>query len=168
MLRNLKDTYDISSSFHRIPICVSFQNFYTFLNQPSCALMTGVNTSNSIYFLLNWKIFGICILCIKIFHGIEYPDKSWYKSCFLVDFNGVNRWYIQNVGILDKHGIWCESLVWVIMGWRGVSQNANVLVVLVMILLSYLIGFSYIVQPSLKLYELCDDRQWQCCTHHST
>ena len=28
-------------------------------------------------------------------------------------------------------GIWCESLVWVIMGRRGVSQNAGVLVVLV-------------------------------------
>ena len=28
-------------------------------------------------------------------------------------------------------GIWCESLVWVIMGWQGVSQNAGVLVVLV-------------------------------------
>ena len=116
--------------------------------------MAGVNTGNSIYFLLNWKIAGICILCIKIFHGIVYPDISWYKSCFLVDFNGVNRWYIQNVGILDKHGIWCESLVLVILGRRGVSQNADALVVLVMILLSYLNGFSYIVQASLKLYEL--------------
>ena len=28
-------------------------------------------------------------------------------------------------------GMWCESLVWVIMGRRGVSQNAGVLVVLV-------------------------------------
>ena len=27
--------------------------------------------------------------------------------------------------------IWCESLVWVIMGRRGVSQNAGVLVVLI-------------------------------------
>ena len=130
--------------------------------------MTGVNTSNLNIFLLNWKISGICILCITIFHGIEYPDISWYKSCFLVDFNGVNRWYIQNVGILDKHGIWCESLVLVIMRRQGVSQNADVLVVLAMIFLSYLNGFSYIVQASLKLYELCDDRQWQCFTHHST
>ena len=30
-------------------------------------------------------------------------------------------------------GIWCESLVWVIMGQQGVSQNAGVLVVLVML-----------------------------------
>ena len=29
-------------------------------------------------------------------------------------------------------GIWCESLVWLIMGRRGVSQNAGVLVVLVL------------------------------------
>ena len=28
-------------------------------------------------------------------------------------------------------GIWCESLVWVIMGRRGVSQNVGILVVLV-------------------------------------
>ena len=33
--------------------------------------------------------------------------------------------------VLFWFGIWCESPVWVIMGWRGVSQNAGVLVVLV-------------------------------------
>ena len=32
-------------------------------------------------------------------------------------------------------GIWCESLVWVIMGQRGVSQNAGILVVLVIVLM---------------------------------
>ena len=38
-------------------------------------------------------------------------------------------------------GIWCESLVWVIMGRRGISQNAGVLIVLVGIIFELL--FSY-------------------------
>ena len=33
--------------------------------------------------------------------------------------------------VLFWFGIWCESLVWVIMGRQGLSQNAGVLVVLV-------------------------------------
>ena len=28
-------------------------------------------------------------ICVKIFHGIEYPDASCYKSCLLLDLNGV-------------------------------------------------------------------------------
>ena len=41
-------------------------------------------------------------------------------------------------------GIWCESLVWVIMGRQGVSQNASVLVVLVM---SALYLLQYLLDP---------------------
>ena len=43
--------------------------------------------------------------------------------------------------VLFWHGIWCESLVWVIMGRPGVSQNAGVLVVLVF---SHLIGCNHV------------------------
>ena len=31
-------------------------------------------------------------------------------------------------------GIWCESLIWIIMGWQGVSQTTGVLVVLVIVI----------------------------------
>ena len=41
-------------------------------------------------------------LWVKIFHGVEYPDTSWYQSCFLVDFIGSCGGYIQNVGVLDN------------------------------------------------------------------
>ena len=37
--------------------------------------------------------------------------------------------------------MWCESLVWVIMGRRGVSQNAGVLVVLVLFCHSFIHSF---------------------------
>ena len=39
--------------------------------------------------------------------------------------------YVSFNIVLFWLGIWCESLVWVITGRRGVSQNAGVLVVLV-------------------------------------
>ena len=73
--------------------------------------MTGVRTITQFYFLLNLKISGICILCIKIFHGIEYPDTSWYKSCFLVDFYGVCGGYNQNVGVLDNSSCTCSNII---------------------------------------------------------
>ena len=47
----------------------------------------------------------------------------------------LNFWQIFGICYFDFvflwHGIWSESLVWVIMGQRGVSQNAGILVVLV-------------------------------------
>ena len=53
----------------------------------------------------------------------------------LAKFQNLKFWQffkIRNFDfVLFWLGIWCESLVWVIMGWRGVSQNAGVLVVLV-------------------------------------
>ena len=33
---------------------------------------------------------------------LTHHDITNYKSCFLVDFNGVCRIYIQNVGVLDN------------------------------------------------------------------
>ena len=50
--------------------------------------------------------------------------KFWFLAIFFkyCNFHFVLFWL----------GIWCESLVWVNMGRRGVSQNAGVLVVLVL------------------------------------
>ena len=39
--------------------------------------------------------------------------------------------------VLFWRGIWCESLVWVVMGQRGVSQNTGVLVVLVYSIINF-------------------------------
>ena len=57
--------------------------------------------------------FTRCVVC-KVFCKIW----QFFKTC---NFDCVLFWL----------GIWCESLVWVIMGRRGVSQNASALVVLV-------------------------------------
>ena len=54
---------------------------------------------------------------------------------FLAKLQNLNFWQFSNICYFDFvlfwHGIWCESVVWVIMGRRGVSQNSGVLVVLV-------------------------------------
>ena len=54
---------------------------------------------------------------------------------FLAKFKNLKFWQFFKICnfdfVLFWLGIWCESLVWVIMGRRGVSQNAGVLVVLV-------------------------------------
>ena len=50
-----------------------------------------------------------------------------------LSFNFFNFFKFFNFDlVLFWLGIWCESLVWVIMERRGVSQNAGVLVVLVL------------------------------------
>ena len=51
----------------------------------------------------------------------KFQNLNFFQIFGICDFDFVFLW----------PGIWCESLVWVIMGRRGVSQNAGVLVVLV-------------------------------------
>ena len=57
------------------------------------------------------------------------------RAKFLAKFKNLKFWQFYKICnfdfVLFWLGIWCESLVWVIMGRRGVSQNAGVLVVLV-------------------------------------
>ena len=54
---------------------------------------------------------------------------------FIAKFQNLHFWQFLKICKFDFaffwFGIWCESLVWVIMGRRGVSQNAGILVVLV-------------------------------------
>ena len=57
--------------------------------------------------------------CVKFF--ANFPNLIFWHFFKICNFDFVLFWL----------GIWCESLVWVIMGRRGVSQNAGVLVVLV-------------------------------------
>ena len=53
----------------------------------------------------------------------------------LEKFHNLNFWQLFKICSFDFVLFWlricCESLVWVIMGWRGVSQNAGILVILV-------------------------------------
>ena len=62
--------------------------------------------------------------------------KQLQKVCRVQKFlQNLKFWHFLKICNIDFVlfwlGIWCESLVWVIMGRRGVSQNAGVLVVLV-------------------------------------
>ena len=71
------------------------------------------------------------------FHiNITYQaTKGVLRVKFLAKFQNLNFWQFLKICNFDFVsfwlGIWCESLVWVITGWRGVSQNVGVLVVLV-------------------------------------
>ena len=51
----------------------------------------------------------------------KFKKNQFWAFFWICNFDFVLFWL----------GIWCESLVWLIMGRRGVSQNAGVLVVLV-------------------------------------
>ena len=55
-----------------------------------------------------------------------------WRVKFLAKFQNSNFWQFFKIWnfdfVLFLLGIWCESLVWVIMGRRGVSQNTGVLV----------------------------------------
>ena len=69
-----------------------------------------------------------------------YILSSNFRRCVTCKFQNLNFWQFFKICnfVLFWLGIWCESLVWVIM-WRwGVSQNAGVLVVLVIISVSFL------------------------------
>ena len=85
-----------------------------------------------------------CPLCTAYSSGwihfiFIHLTKQLQKVCCLLSF--LQNFKISIFGnffqmcnfdfVLFSLGIWCESLVWVIMGRRGVSQNAGVLVVLV-------------------------------------
>ena len=63
--------------------------------------------------------FRRCVECNVFCKISRFEFLAIFKIC---NFDFVLFWL----------GIWCESLVWVIMGWQGVSQNAGILVVLVL------------------------------------
>ena len=75
--------------------------------------------------------------------------KELYKVCRMQGFlQNLKFWQFFKICnfdfVLFWLGIWCESLVWVIMGRQGVSQNAGVLVVLVKILANWTVYLYHI------------------------
>ena len=83
-----------------------------------------------------------CALCSAYSSGwihiyTSYQATSEDVSCvkFLAKFKNLNFWqFFLNCNfhfVFFWLGIWCESLVWIIMGQQGVSQKAGILVVLV-------------------------------------
>ena len=87
----------------------------------------------------------MCLLCSSYSSGLIYfifihlikqLQKVMSHVMFLAKFQNFNFWQFFKIGnfdfVLFWLGIWCGSLVWVIMGRRGVSQNTGVLVVVVL------------------------------------
>ena len=81
-----------------------------------------------------------------------YILSSNFRRCVAckvsAKFKNSNFWQFFKIGnfdfVLFWLGIRCESLVWVIMGRRGVSQNVSVLVVLVTAILHYIYVYQQI------------------------
>ena len=77
-------------------------------------------------------------------HLIKQLQKVCRVQSFLQNFKIWNFGKFFKICYFDFMlfwlGIWCESLVWVIMGRWGVSQNAGVLVVLVLFCCGYIIS----------------------------
>ena len=81
----------------------------------------------------------LCALCSTYspawiqFIFIHFIKQLQNVCCVQSFLQNLNFWQFLKICnfVLFWLGIWCESLVWVIMGRWGVSQNAGVLVVLV-------------------------------------
>ena len=87
----------------------------------SCVRSVAPNSSGWIHFIF--------IHLIKQLQKVCHVESVLQN--FKIEIFG-NFLYICNYDfVLSWLGIWCESLVWVIMGRQGVSQNAGILVVLV-------------------------------------
>ena len=78
---------------------------------------------------------SVCPFCLDPFHiyaSYKATSEGVSRAKFLAKFQNLQFWQIFKICnfdfVLFWLGIWCESLVWVIMGRRGVSQNAGVLV----------------------------------------
>ena len=78
-------------------------------------------SSGWIHFIFIYLIKQLQKVCMCKVSGKIFKNLNFWQFFKICNFDFVLFWF----------GIWCESLVWVIMGWRGVSQNAGVLVVLV-------------------------------------
>ena len=86
-----------------------------------CSVAPTVLAGSISYSYILSSNFRRCVRHVKLLAKFKtFNFCQFFKIC---NFDFVFFWL----------AIWCESLVWVIMGWLGVSQNAGVLVVLVTI-----------------------------------
>ena len=69
-----------------------------------------------------------------IYTSYQVTSEGVPRVKLLAKFQNLNFWQFFQICnfdfVLFWLGIWCESLVWVIMGQRRVSQNASILIVL--------------------------------------
>ena len=79
------------------------------------------------------RAYSSCWIYVIFIHLIKQLQKVCKVTCKILNLNFWQFFKICNFDfVLFWLGIWCEPLVWIIMGWWGVSQNAGVLVVLVL------------------------------------
>ena len=104
----------------------------------------------------------ICIYIYYIYIYTSYQATSEGVSHlkFLTRFQNLRFWQFLKICKFDFVffclGIWCESLVWVIMGWWWLFQNAGVLVVLVVLVLQDIHHNIIVFQHQLNV-----DRIWE-------
>ena len=99
--------------FHSV--CLSF---HPSVPHPLCSAYNSGWIHFIFIHLIKQLYFGRWVTCKVSCETSKYKFWQCLKIC---NFDFVLFWL----------GIWCESLVWVIVGRQGVSQNAGILVVLV-------------------------------------
>ena len=96
-------------------VCLSIRPSLPRPSRITCPLCSAYSSSWIHFIFMHLTKQPRCVVC-------KFLAKFQFLAFFLIwNFDFVLFWL----------GIWCESLVWVIMGRWGVSQNAGILVVLV-------------------------------------
>ena len=95
-----------------------------------------------------------------IYASYKATSEGVLRAKFLAKCQNLKLWQFCRICnfdfVLFWLGIWCESLVWVIMGRRGVSQNADVLVVLVVPIINGVHIYHLLIQNNFCWFEfLC-------------
>ena len=126
-----------------IPRTTKFGGVYWFHSvslsiRPSCILCLLCSTFSYLYILSS--NFRRCVACKG---SCKFQNLNFWQFFKICNFDFV----------LFLLGIWCESLVWVIMGQRGVSQNAGILVVLVLIVFKSISTWNEIPYGSIHMSE---------------
>ena len=83
-----------------------------------CSVAPTVLVGSISYLYILWSNFRRCVLFTSF---AKFQNLNFWQFFKICNFDFVFFWL----------GIWCESQVGVIMGWRRVSQNAGILIVLV-------------------------------------
>ena len=133
----------------RIFIYSHHNTFVFFVRRPSCIPCPLCSAYSS-----GW------IHCIFI-HLYQATSEGVSHIKLLAKFQNLNFWQYFKICNFDFVmfwlGIWCESLVWVFMGQRGVSQNTSVLVVLVNL------GHGISIENEIfSLQEMCFENVFAC------
>ena len=105
---------------------VSFQKHFNTGTRDLVTIKFIVNVTRDLVIPHTTKLLGGILVSLRpsVCPSVPHPVSALYRLQNFKHFLKICNFYF----VLFWLGIWCEPLVWVIMGRWGVSQNAGVLV----------------------------------------